>query len=122
VGNTPVQRLNNPRTSGRVIGIVPGVADLTGLPIWFGAPGLPERVTAESARTERARAEASGIGAFAADKVRTATRASVAAPDLAALLREHVAPLVLQYSPEEKELAESWRLPVATAPPKQQPR
>jgi hypothetical protein len=121
-GNTPVQRLNNPLTSGRVIGIVPGVVDLTGVPIWFGAPGLPERVTAESARAERTRAEASGIHAFAADKVRAAMRPAVTAPDLAALLRDHVAPLVLQYSPEEKELAESWRLPVATAPPKQQPR
>jgi hypothetical protein len=121
-GNTPIQRLNNGGKSGRVIGIVPGVTDLTGVPIWFGAPGLPERVTAESARAERAQAERSGIGAFPADKLRSATRPPVSAPDLAALLRDHVAPLVLEYSPQEKELAESWRLPVATAPPKQQPR
>ena len=118
-GHTPVQRLNNPRTSGRVIGIVPGVTDLTGVPIWFGAPGLPERVTVESARAERAQAEKSGIAAFSADKVRGATRGAVAAADLAALLRDHVSALVLQYSPEEKELAESWRLPVATPPRKE---
>lgn len=120
-GNTPLQRLNNPG-SGRVIGIVPGVVDLSGVPIWFGSPGLPDRVTPESARAERAQAGKRGITAFPSGKLRGITRASVAAPDLAALLRDHIAPLVLQYSPEEKELAESWRLPVVSAPRKPQPR
>jgi hypothetical protein len=63
-GNTPVQRLNHGDRSGRVIGIVPGVADLADSPIWFGAPGLPERVTAETTRAERALAEKSGIRPF----------------------------------------------------------
>jgi hypothetical protein len=35
-------------------------------------------------------------------------------PDLATLLRDHVAELVLKYSPAEKALVEAWRLPVAT--------
>lgn len=119
-GNTPVQRLNHGEQSGRVIGIVPGVADLAGSPIWFGAPGLPERVTAETVRAERARAEKSGIRPFAAEKLRSVMRPPAAAPDFAALLRDQVAPLVLEYSPQEKDLAETWRLPVAKASPKQQ--
>jgi hypothetical protein len=118
-GNTPVQRLNDGGQSGRLIGIVPGTRDLRGVPIWFGAPGLPERATAESARVERAQAEKSGIRPFPPEKLRTVARPTVAVADQTALLRDHVAPLLLQYSPQEKELAEAWRLPVATAPPKQ---
>lgn len=118
-GNTPVQRLNHGQQSGRVIGIVPGVADLAGSPIWFGLPGLPEHVTPETVRAERAQAEKSGIRPFAAEKLRSVTRSPAAAPDLAALLRDQVAPLVLEYSPQEKNLAEAWRLPVAKASPKQ---
>ena len=116
-GSTPVQRLNHGDRSGRVIGIVPGAADLAGSPIWFGAPGLPERVTAETTRTERARAEESGIRPFTAEKLRSVTRQPAAAADLAVLLRDHVAPLVIEYSPQEKDLADVWRLPTAKAPP-----
>ncbi len=47
-------------------------------------------------------------------------RPAATAADLAALLRDQVAPLVLDYSPQEKDLAETWRLPVAKASPKQQ--
>jgi len=117
-GDTPVHRLNHGDQSGRVIGIVPGVADLAGAPIWFGAPGLPERVTAEMARDERARAEKSGIRPFKEEKLRIVTRPPATVADLDALLREHVAPLVLEYSPQEKELAETWQLPAAKAPEK----
>jgi hypothetical protein len=118
-GDTPVQRLNHADKSGRLIGIVPGKADLAGAPIWFGASGLPERVTAETARAERARAEQSGIRPFTTEKVRSVTRPPVSAEDLAALLRDHAAALVIEYSPQEKDLADAWRLPVGKAPPKE---
>lgn len=118
-GDTPVQRLNHGDKSGRVIGIVPGTADLAASPIWFGAPELPERVTPETARAERARADKSGIRPFTVEKVRSVTRPPASAEDLAALLRDHVAALVIEYSPQEKDLADAWRLPVAKAPPKE---
>ena len=118
-GSTPVQRLNQGGQSGRVIGIVPGATDLVGFPIWFGAPGLPERVTAAAARAERARAEKSGIRPFSAAKLRSVTRPAAAAADLAALLRDIASTLVSEYSPQEKHLANSWRLPTAKASPKQ---
>lgn len=120
-GNVPVQRLNHGNVSGRVIGIVPGSIDLTGAPIWFGSPELPERVTASTAESERALAERAGVRAFPKERIAGVGRPPVAAKDLAALLRDVGAELVLEYSPQEKELAESWRLPIAKAPPKNRP-
>lgn len=113
-GNAIVQRLNHGDRSGRVIGIVPGTVDLSTVPIWFGAPDLPERVTEEVVRSERARAEKAGVRSFPAEKVAARTRPMVTATDLSALLRNVAAELIYQYSPQEREIADSWRLPVAT--------
>jgi hypothetical protein len=118
-GSTPVQRLNQGGQSGRVIAIVPGATNLAGSPIWFGAPGLPERVTPATARAELARAEKRGIRPFTADKLRRVTRPATTATDLAALLSDIASTLVSEYSPQEKHLANSWRLPTAKASPKQ---
>jgi hypothetical protein len=115
-GNVPVHRLNHGNVSGRVIGIVPGNIDFATAPIWFGSPELPERITASMAASERARAEKAGVRPFPQAKLAGVERRAVTAKDLAALLRNVVAELVYQYSPQEKELAESWRLPVARAP------
>jgi hypothetical protein len=117
-GNVPVQRLNHGNVSGRVIGIVPGNIDLASVPIWFGSPELPERVTASTVESERMSAERAGIRALPQARIASASQPPVAAKDLAALLRDVGAELVLEYSPQEKELAESWRLPTAKAPPK----
>jgi hypothetical protein len=117
-GNRTVQRLNHGHESGHVIAIIPGEVDLTQAPIWFGRPELPERVTAETIRSERALADAAKIQPFAAEKVQSVTQERLQASDLSSLLRDHVANLVLEYSPQEKNLAETWRLPTATASPK----
>ena len=117
-GDVTVIRLNYGNRSGRVIGIIPGDVDLATAPIWFGAPELPERVTQAVVRSERARAEKAGIRAFPQARLAGVERPAVAAKDLAALLRNVAAELVDQYSPQEKELAESWRLPVAEASPR----
>lgn len=120
VGNVPVQRLNHGNVSGRVIGIVPGNIDLATALIWFGTPELPGRVTASMVESERARAEKAGMRPFPKARIDAVEHPAVTAKDLdlAALLRNVAAELVLQYSPQEKELAESWRLPVAKPPPK----
>jgi len=117
-GNVPVQRLNHGNISGRVIGIIPGNVDLSTALIWFGTPELPERVTAKMVESERERAEKAGVHAFPREKIATIEGPAVTAKDLAELLRNVAADLVLKYSPQEKDLAESWRLPVAKAPPK----
>jgi hypothetical protein len=117
-GNVTVHRLNHGDRSGRVIGIVPGNIDLATTPIWFGSPELPERVTESIVRSERARAERAGVRAFPSARISAVGRPAVAAKDLATLLRDVAAELVYEFSPQEKELADSWRLPVAKAPPK----
>lgn len=112
-GTQTAQRLNQGNESGFVIAIIPGEIELSREPVWFGAPELPERVNAETIAAERATAEKAGIRPFEADKVQAVTQERIGASDLAALLREPVAELLLKYSPQEKALAETWRLPVA---------
>lgn len=110
-GDRTVQRLNQGDRSGYVIGIIPGDVDLATEPIWFGRPQLPERVTPEVIKEERNLADSAGIKAFGSDKVKSVLRDVLDAEDLAALLRGPAAELVLNYSPDEKGLAETWRLP-----------
>ncbi len=112
-GEMPVLRLNHGHFSGRVIGIVPGTVDLTTVPLWFGSP--------ETASIERRRTEQASMTPLPADQIRAARRAPVQARDLAALLRTTAAELVLRYSPQEKALAEMWRLPTAKPPPPKRP-
>ncbi len=112
-GSQTAQRLNYGHESGFVIAIIPGEIDLAREPVWFGGRQLPEWVNADTIKTERARAEQAGIRPFDAEKVASVTREPLEASDLSDLLREHVAELLLKYSPQEKALAETWRLPVA---------
>lgn len=120
-GNVAVQRLNHGYPAGRVVGIVPGNINLATAPIWFGSPQLPERITESIVQSERARAEKSGVRAFSSASISSAGRPAVVAKDLATLLRTVAADLVYKYSPQEKELADSWRLPETKALPKRLP-
>ncbi len=113
-GDVTVQRLNHGHRSGRVIGIIPGTVDLASTPIWFGTPELPERVTASIVRSERALAERAGIRPLPAERIGSVMQPAVTASDLASLLRNVAAELVYEYSPQEKELADTWRLPIAS--------
>jgi hypothetical protein len=110
-GDGTVQRLNQGDRSGYVVGIIPGKIDLAAAPFWFGRPELPERVTPAVIKGERTLADSAGIKAFGPDKIGGALRDAVEAEDLAALLRGPAGDLVLKYSPDEKDLVETWRLP-----------
>ena len=112
-GNQTVQRLNHGYESGHVIGIIPGRVDLSQTPIWFGGRDLPEHVTIETKGSERTLAKILNIKAYPKDKIQSVMRADFTAESLFELLRDEAAELVLQYSPEEKYLAEDWRLPIA---------
>jgi hypothetical protein len=116
-GDVAVERLNQGDVSGRVVAIVPGDVDIATVPIWFGAPALPEQVTVASAREARASAEKAGVRPLSSAKAAGVQRAAVNATDMAALLRNVAAPLVEEFSPREKYLAESWRTREAKAPP-----
>jgi hypothetical protein len=106
-GDTPVQPLNHGHLSGRVLGIVPGTVDLAAVPLWFGTPRQENRLDAERA----------AIAPLPAAQVRAARRAPATAKDLAALLRTAGADLLLEFSPQDKDLAAIWRLPTAKPPP-----
>ncbi|MCU1350039.1 MAG: hypothetical protein JWO56_3069 [Acidobacteria bacterium] len=110
-GDRTVQRLNQGDRSGYVVGIIPGQIDLASVPIWFGRPELPERVTPAVIKAERTLADSAGIKAFGPDKIGGALRDAIEVGDLAALLRGPAGELVLQYSPDEKDLVDTWRLP-----------
>jgi hypothetical protein len=120
-GNVAVIRLNQGDQSGRVVGIIPGDVDLTTAPIWFGSPELPERITPAVVRSERERAEKAGVRTLPPTMISRVELPAITAQDLATLLRTAAADLVYQYSPQEKQLADSWRLPEAKASPKRQP-
>ena len=111
-GNQTVQRLNHGHESGFVIGIIPEELDLSKVPVWFGTPALPEAIGAEIIGNERARAERLGILPLTSIDMTSRTQDRVVASDLTTLLREQAADLVLQFSPQEKRLADSWRLDV----------
>jgi hypothetical protein len=116
-GNVAVIRLNRGNESGRVIGIIPGDIDLASALIWFGSPELPERITADMVQAERSRAEKAGVRPFGAERIAGVRRAPVRTTDVAALLRDIAADLVDEFSPQEKALADTWRLPEASAAP-----
>lgn len=116
-GTSAVMRLNHGHLSGRVVGIIPGAVDLASVPIWFGTPELPDRVTTKIVTAELAKATRAGIRPQPAQQLRAARRAPVAAPSLAKLLRTVGAELVLEFAPQERAFADQWRLPVAEPPP-----
>ncbi len=115
VGNSAAMRLNQGDKSGYVIAVVPGQVDLTKDLVWFGTPEMPEGVNAARVQAERQQAEKAGIKPLSAEKAKAATDAGgacVNARDMSGLLRDTIGSLVEQYSPQEKELVEIWRLPV----------
>jgi hypothetical protein len=120
VGDQTAQRINAGNESGHVVVVVPGEVDLARSPIWFGTPELPERVTAEIIRQERAKADAAGIKPFASDKIKAAEAKGgepANAANMSALLRDVVAPLIVEYSPQEKHLADGFHTPLAKPNP-----
>lgn len=116
-GNRMLQALNFGHTSGHVIGLIPGQVNLSETLFWFGPPTSPSRVTSKSIRVERTQAEKAGIRPFPAEKVESVTKPAIIAPNLRALLRGELAELVLEYAPEEGNLARKWRLPEAKKSP-----
>jgi len=119
VGDSTAQRINSGYESGYVVALVPGEVDLATAPIWFGTPELPERVSNAMVGQERAKATAAGIGPVSKATQGAAQArggAALQAEDLSALLRTEVAELILEYSPQEKDLADGFRVPVVKLP------
>jgi hypothetical protein len=115
VGNQTVHRLNYGHESGYRVVIVPGQHELSKTPIWFGTPNYPERMDATSIAAERHKAEAAGITPLPAGKIDTALARggpTIRTKSLSELLRTEAAELILRYAPQEKHIAEGYRVPV----------
>jgi hypothetical protein len=114
VGDQTAERLNMGDKSGHVIAIVPGKPDLTKAPIWFGTPRFPEKIDHAVIKAEREMAEEAGIRPLPADQVKAALALGgdpIKATNLREVLRREAAELILKYSPQEKHIAEGFRVP-----------
>ena len=108
VGGKPTMRLNHGDASGHVLVIVPAGVDINKSQIWFGAPAAAESLSAAKISAEQARA---GRSLATRASQRPTERPAVAAKDLAALLRDAAAPLIDEFSPQDRDVAAMWRLP-----------
>jgi hypothetical protein len=115
VGDQTVQQLNYGHESGYRVVIVPGHPDLEQTPIWFAAPNYPDWMDATAIQAERVKAEAAGIRPFAAKQIQAARDRGgrcLQAKSLDEVLRTEAAELILRYSPQERHIAEGYRVPV----------
>jgi hypothetical protein len=114
VGTQTAQRLNHGHQSGHVIAVVPGEVDLTKQMVWFGERESPWNIDAAAANAQRDLAVRAGIKPFSKEKVTAALKNGgerLRLADMSTLLREVVAPLLDEYSPQERTLAEDFRRP-----------
>jgi hypothetical protein len=115
VGTQTAQRINSGYNSGHVVAIVPGNLNLDNMLIWFGTPELPERISSNTIRLERKKALTMGIKPVPDEKINTALKNGgkpLKLKNLKELLQGEIARLILQYSPQEKQLAQDFRVPV----------
>lgn len=114
VGDQTAERVNRGDVAGRLVAIVPGDLDPAVDPAWFGTPELPERVDAATVARELAAARAALVppllrapltrpGAVGRGVVELAGRTA---------LERYAAELVLQWAPEERELAQGLLAPL----------
>jgi hypothetical protein len=125
VGDQVAERINHGYESGKVIAVVPAPLkdgevdlDLTKAPIWFGTPQLPEQVSAVTIANELRLARQAGIRPFTKEQVEAAVSRGVPRgehpllrPTSRTLLLRAVAPLVIEHSPDERELGEGFLRP-----------
>jgi hypothetical protein len=121
VGEQTAERCNTGAVSGHLVCVVPAETDASGrvlldptkVPIWFGAPDLPERIDGQAIRTALAQARTKGVGPV---RVAQTMRAFASASTLHARDRSElelaIADLIEVYSPTEEALVEGLRVPV----------
>jgi hypothetical protein len=113
-GEQTAEPVNFGQPSGNVVAVVPGAIDESNLSVWFGPPDLPETVDGPWITLARAKAPPENVTTFTTAEV-AAARAlggpSLSAADRVAIDRS-IAQLILRFSPEERQLAESLLVPV----------
>ena len=105
-GDQTMERINSGLGSARIVCVLPGAVDLAATPMWYGAPGLPEEVTARTIARERVAAERAGVAPLSpvrlGDPVLLPSRAE---------LHRLAATLVLEHAPQEQDLASGLLAP-----------
>src|SRR5262245_44746453 len=117
VGDQTAERVNLGNESGHVVAIVPAPLDASGAvgldlsraPIYFGAPGLPEQVTAAKASAELAAAVQRGIAAPSAQTLANVTQPQVRFTDDWEL-HAWCSDLIQTWSPQETDLIATLRV------------
>ncbi len=109
-----VQRLNHGNESGHSIAIIPGRVDLSTVKLWFASPSLVAQISTNKIDYKTALAKNDAIKAFNQQKLSSVTQQNTSVSNLYVLLRDVVAELVMQYSPEDNHLARDWQLPIAS--------
>ena len=114
VGDQTVECVNSGQPSGNVVAIVPAPVDESRFETWFGPPDLPERVDAGWIAAARAGVPAEQRTTFSAAEIASARGRGGAALQVAdrVELEHEAARLILEHSPEERELAESLLVPL----------
>jgi len=108
-GDQTAECVNFGQPSGNVVAIVPDPLDEASLSVWFGPPALPESVDAAWIALARAKVRKEDIATFTTAEIAAAGErggTALAAADRAELDRA-AAHLILEFAPEERELAES---------------
>jgi hypothetical protein len=111
VGARPAELANVGYESGRMIVIVPGDTDLAASPVYFGSTEFPERVDAERGRRELQAALGVGIAPPGEEELERAFAAggdTLRTPAIDGVYRS-LADVIMEYSPYESELAETYR-------------
>jgi hypothetical protein len=122
VGDQTVECVNFGQPLGNVVALLPAAVDGSGIPqldwaenpTWFGPPDLPESVDSSWIARARAGVRAEQRTTFAAAEIAEARErggAVLAVADRVELERA-AARLILEYSPRERELAESLLVPL----------
>jgi hypothetical protein len=122
LGKQTAERINHGHLSGRLVAIVPSALDeegnvaldLAASRVFFGAPALPEKQSAEAIEREHAAAVTRGVRPIGAETARAARERGgepLALADAGALQRE-AARLLLLHSPADREQAQSMLAPL----------
>ena len=112
-GTQTMERINQGHIDGVSVAFLPGDVDepngLRGTKIWFGAPELPERLTASMIAAEAKRIDRLDVFQVSEDALRSAETSTdtLTLADRTAL-EETAAALIIEYAPGERELAEAF--------------
>ena len=115
-GAETLERLNDGSASGYQVAVLPapqgadGIPVLDLAPIFFGAPALPEEITALDAARARDKALAAGVAPPALERLQAVTRPMVTLED-AWDLAFAASYVIEEFSPTERDLIDGLRVP-----------